>query len=190
VNNTTAGVTNGGVNSQTNPATQNQDSITIYMTGLGTPNSLEADASGGSALYPGGCVSVSSYLALVNTASTAVTPHYTAPSPTWTGLEGAVMVEPGAKVGNSVLTTFPPCMSNLVSSSTVTVNFGTVTAPSANLAYAGFVPDSVAGLYQVNVTVPAGVNTTSAPIQVPVTVTIGGTISGFTSPPVMMWVHQ
>jgi uncharacterized protein (TIGR03437 family) len=110
----------------------------------------------------------------VNTSVTTGT-KYTAPSPIWTGLEGALMTR--------VLAGLPPCMLNNVGPTTATVTFnpGTAGAVIQPVGYAGFVSSSVAGLYQVNVAVPAGLTTVSdGPVTVPVVVTI----NGITSPPV------
>jgi uncharacterized protein (TIGR03437 family) len=171
VNNST-----GVVNGPGNGAVQGTETLAIYMTGLGAPNSAATDAASNSgSVYPTNCVSVASYLSLVNTAVTTGT-KYTPPSPAWTGLEGALMTR--------VLGGFAPCMLNSVGATTVTVSFnGGVAQPAT---YAGFVGDSVAGLYQVNVLVPGGLTTLLAgPVTIPLTVTIGT----FTSPPVNVVIH-
>jgi len=168
----------GVVNGPGYGAQQAVDTIAIYMTGLGTPNSAATDNASNTITsgtgYPGNCVSVASYLTLVNTSVTTGT-KYTAPSPIWTGLEGALMTR--------VLAGLPPCMLNNVGPTTATVTFnpGTAGAVIQPVGYAGFVSSSVAGLYQVNVAVPAGLTTVSdGPVTVPVVVTI----NGITSPPV------
>jgi uncharacterized protein (TIGR03437 family) len=167
--NTSTGVVNGPGNG----AQQGVETIAIYMTGLGVPNSTAADTASSSPIaYPGSCVSVSSYLSLVNTSVTTGT-KYTAPTPAWTGLEGALMT----RVASGL---FAPCMLNTTSTSAiVTVSFNG--GPAQPVAYAGFVSGSVAGLYQVNVAVPAGLTTLQAgPVTIPLTVTVGT----LTSPPV------
>ena len=169
---------NGVVNGPGAGAVQGVDTIAIYMTGLGAPNSVAADATSNTITsgtgYPGNCVSLSSYLTLVNTSVTTGT-HYTAPTPAWTGLEGALMTR--------VLAGLPPCM---VSSGTtaVTVSFNGGTAQAAT--YAGFVSSSVAGLYQVNVPVPSGLITSGTSL---VTFPLTVTINGIASPPVNVVVH-
>jgi uncharacterized protein (TIGR03437 family) len=166
----------GVVNGVGNGAVQGAETLQIYMTGLGTPNSTAADAASNSGLvYPTNCVSVASYLALVNTSVTTGT-KYTAPTPAWTGLEGALMTR--------VLGGYAPCMLNSVGATTVTVSFNGGSAQA--VSYAGLVYDSVAGLYQVNVPVPGGLTTMQAgSVTIPLTVTI----NGITSPPVNVVIH-
>jgi uncharacterized protein (TIGR03437 family) len=59
----------------------------------------------------------------------------------------------------------------------------TIGGQAAAVAYAGFVADSVAGLYQVNVAVPNVGNGIAA--QYPVVVTMGAV----TAPTVQIWVQ-
>jgi uncharacterized protein (TIGR03437 family) len=59
----------------------------------------------------------------------------------------------------------------------------TIGGQAATVSYAGFVADSIAGLYQVNAAVPAVGSGTAA--QFPVVVTMGGV----TAPAVQMWVQ-
>jgi uncharacterized protein (TIGR03437 family) len=58
--------------------------------------------------------------------------------------------------------TFPPCFAT---SPTVTIG-----GKAATVSYAGFVADSVGGLYQINATVPTSVTAGTA---VPVVVSVG-----------------
>ena len=64
--------------SQTNPAgmrstATDSDTIQVFMTGLGVPDSQAADTSGGSNTYPTDCISLSNFLtSLNNQASTLV----------------------------------------------------------------------------------------------------------------------
>ena len=177
LNVTSNGVLSYSVNGPTTPAYQGVDTISIYMTGLGAPNSTATDATSNTITtgtgYPGNCVSLTSYLSVINTAVTTGT-KYTPPTPSWTGLEGALMTK--------VLGGLPPCMVNS-GSTAVTVSFNGGAAQPAT--YAGFVGSSVAGLYQVNVPVPSGLATT-APVTIPLTVTMNGQ----TSPPVNVVIHQ
>ncbi len=113
-----------------------------------------------------GCVTPAAYAALVNTTS------------------NPVLTPDGAIIQSSLLPSgkHPPCLSAMPS-----VTVGTVAATS--VAYAGWVADSVAGLYQVNITLPASgggpftdVNGNSlaaitAPVQLPISVTAGGKAS-------------
>lgn len=166
------------LNSATNAAVHGTGTAVIYMTGLGAPNSTASDVTSATTLaYPGSCLSVASattpavivgYLGFLNT--TTVSPAYTAPSPTWTSLDGATILST-----DIVPLHYPPCMSAVTAS--IAGLTGTVT-------YAGWVSGSVTGLYQVNVTIPTGAATGTA-ISVPVSVTIGGKTS---QAGVTMWV--
>ena len=49
----------------------------------------------------------------------------------------------------------------------------TIGGVAATVTYAGWVQDSVAGLYQINVTIPKA-TTSVTPVAVPVTVTVDG----------------
>lgn len=154
------------------------DTISIYMTGLGAPDSTAADAtSNKSTLYPSACVAVSNtsktspgYLQVVNTAGTGYT------SPAWTNIDGAII----SYSAHTLLGGLPPC--NL---SPVTVTIGTgasaLVLSSDSIAYAGFVSGAVAGLYQVNVTLPTplndGANNPLAGTSAPIQVTIGASSS-------------
>jgi uncharacterized protein (TIGR03437 family) len=163
------------VNGQSTPAVQGTDTIAIYMTGLGNPNSVGTAVaiSPNTAVYPTNCISPANYLTLVNTNVT--TPKYTAPTPIWTGLEGALM-------SKMSVTLLPPCFVNS-GASAVTVSFNGGSGQAAT--YAGLVDGSVAGLYQVNVPVPSALVTGSVAVKGSLTVTI----NGITSPPVDVWIH-
>src|SRR5207253_2322725 len=90
-----------------------------------------------------------------------------------TNIDGTVMQ---SSITNS--SRLPPCV--LAASADVpSVTFGGI---AGTVLYAGFVPDSVAGLYQINVTLPStvgaftdasgnSVNPIVAPVQLPVVVT-------------------
>ncbi|HEX3747127.1 MAG TPA: hypothetical protein VHW09_24490 [Bryobacteraceae bacterium] len=158
--------------------------VQIYMTGLGAPDSTAPDvASQTPASFPGSCSAISlagattpGYLQVVNTKVTGT--GYVPPTPAWTAIDGAV-------IQSSMLKTniFAPCMID-----NVTVTFDPYGTPKTadvtggGVLWAGFASGSVAGLYQVNVTIPTGTTTGSA---VPVTVTI----NGHTSPAVTMAIQ-
>ena len=133
------------------------ETILIYMTGLGVPNSTATNAAGTTAaVFPTSCVSTANYMGKVNTTPTI-------PSPLWTTIDGAIIVS--TNLGANKL---PPCMAT---TGAVTVSVG---GKAATVSYAGFVADSVAGLYQINAVIPTGVTIGNA---VPVVVTAGGIAS-------------
>lgn len=145
---------NYSVNSSTNEATAGQ-TVMMYVSGLGAPTSSAADTAGKSAAKaPGSCISAASYFGAVNHLSPA-------PGTAWTSDDGAVIL-----ASNIATNDLPPCFS-----SNPTVTIGGVTA---TVTYAGWVADSVAGLYQINATVPTKAPTGTA---VPVVVTVGGVSS-------------
>jgi uncharacterized protein (TIGR03437 family) len=108
---------------------------------------------------------------VVNTSNPHATPPYTAPATAWTNIDGAV-IESQFLEGSAL----PPCFVNS-GSTAITVTFGSTQA--TNIGYAGFVEGSVAGLYQINVTIPEGLGTNNA---LPVTVTVGSGGGAPTSP--------
>jgi hypothetical protein len=143
------------------------DIVAIYLTGLGVPNSAAVDNGSNAGGYPTGCVAINGttsnpgYLQVVNT--TTKTPAYTAPTPAWSNIDGAVMNS--AMLLGSAL---PPCLT-AAALTNVTVTFGTTPVSGVGgIYYAGFAPGAVAGLYQINVKVPE-----LTPGNVPVTVTLG-----------------
>ena len=130
--------------------------VLIYMTGVGAPNSAALNsATATKAAFPTTCVSLASYMATINALGTP-------PSPLWTTNDGAI-IQSAKLTANH----FPPCMAT---ANAVTVNIG---GKAATVAYAGWVSDSVAGLYQINATLAS---TTPSGTQ-PVTVTVGGVAS-------------
>jgi uncharacterized protein (TIGR03437 family) len=140
---------NFSVNGSASLAVKGTTIVMIYVSGLGTPTSTAADAVAKSApKAPGSCISPASYVTAEALTSPA-TP------------DGAVLL--ASKIQTNDL---PPCFA---SSPTVTIG-----GQSATVTYAGWVADSVAGLYQINATVPA-----KAPsgLAVPVVVTMGGVSS-------------
>ncbi|HEX5229907.1 MAG TPA: hypothetical protein VFW44_19480, partial [Bryobacteraceae bacterium] len=170
------------LNSSTNAALHTTGTVLVYMTGLGAPNSTSSNATTSAALaYPGSCISalgvagssgppvVPAILGYMNAINSLASP----PSPVWTSVDGAVIQS--ALIVGSGTSHYPPCNSSVTAS---------IAGASATVSYAGWVANSVAGLYQVNLTVPAGAvpaNTPStglaSPIAVPVLVTIGGKTS-------------
>lgn len=172
------------LNSQADAALHTSGTVLVYMTGLGTPNSTASNATTTATLaYPGSCISalgaaavvgppaVPAIIGYMTTMNTAVN-GYTPPSPVWTSVDGAVIQS--AEIVGAGTEHYPPC------NSAVTATIGGVTA---TVTYAGWVANSVAGLYQVNLTIPAGAvpntyaSTGGTPISVPVLVTIGGKTS-------------
>jgi hypothetical protein len=148
----------GSVNKAGNEATAG-DYISIYVTGLGSPDSTAIDTTGNGVIAPTNCVAINGtktapgYLQVVNTTvkASSTTTAYT--SPAWTSIDGAVITYGP----NTIISGLPPCMTD-----TITVTFGTGTsavtatsAPGGGINYAGFVSGAVAGLYQINVKIPA-----------------------------------
>ena len=157
------------------------DTVQIYMTGLGIPNSTADNASAGSGFtWSSDCISLSSYLTSLNTmAGTSLT------------VADGLVLSSALINSNRLL----PCFesgSSIEPSVTIGGVAGTVT-------YAGLVADSFVGLYQVNVRLPgsgAGTFTLadgttasaiSGPVQLPVVVTSGSRSS---QPGVTMWVRR
>ena len=140
------------------------DSVSIYMTGLGAPDSTADNASTGSAAWSADCVTVASFYASLNAFAGS----------TLTNLDGTVIESILLNSGR-----LPPC----IASSSGDVPSVTIGGVAATVLYAGFVPDTVAGLYQVNVTLPGSgagpfttaagtsIATITAPVQLPVVVT-------------------
>jgi uncharacterized protein (TIGR03437 family) len=202
------------LNSQTAYATSATSTVSIFMTGLGVPDSTAAnsnaltDAWSTSCIAPLGAVGTSStapagYMGTVNTAyfpsvtSTGFQQpisSYLVPSPLWTSIDGAV-INPAQLALNATTpftANFPPCLSSsdTTGNSALTVTFYGATATTtatagAGITYAGFVAGSIAGLYQVNVTVPTGTGNGTATAS-PVVVSFG---NGSTSQAgVTMWI--
>lgn len=166
------------LNSQSDAALHTTGTVLVYMTGLGAPNSTANDtASTATLAYPGSCISALGAAAVAGPPAVAAITGYlnvinnesNPPSPAWTSVDGAV-IQSALIIG----THFPPCDSG------VTATINNVTAA---VTYAGWVANSIAGLYQVNITVPAGAvpttypSTGGTPVSVPVSVTVGGKTS-------------
>jgi uncharacterized protein (TIGR03437 family) len=172
------------VNSAPNNEAAIGQTIAIYMTGLGVPDSTHPDVALSSAdatPFPTDCSAISltasttspGYMQVGNTAKTSIA-GWTAPTTAWSSIDGAVIQ--GELLMKNILA---PCMVDPIS-----VTFGTggtaTTATVANggVGWAGFAAGSIAGLYQINVTIPAG--TTTGP-AVPVQVTITPAAVGYSS---------
>ena len=150
---------NGVVNGTA--AVANGDIISIYLTGLGIPDSTGGDVAPTAAtVVPTACVAISqaSPVGLLQVVNTKVGTTYA--SPGWTSIDGSVLsydshhiVEPNPAIANAL--NYPPCFAN----PTITVTIGspsgnhfTVTGADGSTAipYAGFVGGALAGLYQIN----------------------------------------
>jgi uncharacterized protein (TIGR03437 family) len=141
------------------------DVVQIYMTGLGVPDSSATNSgTAGSSTPPTDCISPSAFLGTLNTDTNS----------SLGAVDGAILQSALLYTGK-----LPPCLTTLP-----TVSFGG--QPATSVSYAGWVADSIAGLYQINATLPgtgvgsftdsAGATHTSVtgPLQLPVTVTAGG----------------
>ncbi|MGD0772665.1 MAG: putative Ig domain-containing protein [Candidatus Solibacter sp.] len=158
-----------------NPA--DSDMVQIYMTGLGAPDSTANNTATGAGQWPADCVGTGSYLAALNFQT------------------GGSLSADGALIEGSLLNggRLPPCLSSAAAVPTVTIG-----GQPATVAYAGWVANSVAGEYQVNVRLPgsaAGAFTSAsgaaiapplaAAVQLPVVVAARGVAS---QPGVTIWV--
>jgi len=125
--------------------------VLLYLSGMGAPDSTSANtASTKAAVFPTSCIAATtgttSYFATVNTNLSAgwVLPGTTLPGTVGNdGIDGAVILSSQLTSGH-----FPPCFAT---KGAVSVTIG---GQSATVTYAGWVADSVDGLYQINVTVP------------------------------------
>ena len=119
-------------NSSANIAHKGSSIVSIYLTGLGTPNSAATNVAVTTApTWPASCISTANFMTTINT--TTVSPAYTAPVTPWTTIDGAVLQSAKIAAGK-----FPPCFTNAVAP-TITVTIGGV---AATVSYAGFVADS------------------------------------------------
>jgi uncharacterized protein (TIGR03437 family) len=138
------------VNSSTNPVTTG-DTVSIYATGLGTPNSTAASSSSTKTpVFPTSCFETSLYVTGEGLANPATA-------------DGAVLVSSVWGVGN-----LPPCFAT---KNWVTATIGGL---AATVTYAGWVSGSVTGLYQINVTVPAKATTSTTAVSLPLVLTVDG----------------
>jgi len=156
------------------------DTILVYSTGLGLPTST-GDNTGVSA----GCIAATptsgtgSYQATLQSATSVL--------PSLTNIDGAVIQSALLDTGN-----LPPCITAVPTFKIGGVFTGTV-------AYAGFVADTVAGLYQLNVPLPAtgagpfypnypSLNNPIAAITAPVQLPLQIILNGVSQPGVTIWV--
>ncbi|HTX35823.1 MAG TPA: hypothetical protein VME43_12415 [Bryobacteraceae bacterium] len=171
---------------QANPANirstgTDSDQIALYVTGLGLPDSDGTQQYNNASLK---CMPAADYFANVN-ALTGV-------SPALTSDDGLVLQSTYFDSGAGVM---QPCLKS-TSNDVPSVTIGTV---AATVKYAGWVAGSIAGLYQINVQLPASTltlkdptNTTvvwdANPHQLPVVITA----NGVTSQPsgVNLWVQR
>jgi uncharacterized protein (TIGR03437 family) len=140
------------VNSATNPAVA-ADKVAgtalIYVSGMGAPTSTSASVTSTKAgTFPTSCISMANYVS-----AAALTPAT---------MDGVVLSNTNWGTGN-----LPPCFA---AKGYAVVTIGGV---AATVTYAGWVQGSVAGLYQINVTIPKA-TTSVTPVAVPVTVTVDG----------------
>jgi len=154
---TNAGAVSGGTS----------DTIQLYLTGLGSPSTGADNASVGTTGNPTwgtDCVSTSSFLTSLNAAANS----------TLLSIDGSIMQSALLNTDRLV-----PCIAT-GSGNSPSVTIG---GRAATITYAGFVPDGIAGLYQINAKLPingtaaftntAGTSIASltAPVQLPVVVT-------------------
>jgi uncharacterized protein (TIGR03437 family) len=140
------------------------DVVQLFVTGLGVPNSTADNTTAGtSSAWSGDCITMSSYLDSLNVS-----------------MGSAVTTMDGLILNSALLNTarLVPCFA----SGSARVPAVTIGGVAGTVTYAGWVPDNVAGLYQVNVRLPSstGAYTTAAgtslsavtvPVQLPVVVT-------------------
>lgn len=109
------------------------DTVQIFVTGLGEPDGKADDSVAGGGLWPQDCVSEISFLKSLNklTSGSAAT------------LDGTLAASAALASGR-----LGPCM--IMAVPTVTVG-----GQPATVTYAGWVPNSIAGAYQLNVKLPA-----------------------------------
>jgi hypothetical protein len=153
----------GALNSSTTPALKGSI-VTLYLAGLGVPTATGvADATGvATRAYPASCVALGAtgYLGILAGSvypptaaygSTAASSYATGSGSGYLTLDGAVILS-----ANLYANLFAPCFT--ASNVTITLQNGSntaVTIASSAIAYAGWVADSIAGLYQINFTLPA-----------------------------------
>lgn len=163
------------------PSGGTSDSIQLYLTGLGIPDSIGSNATASSNPNPvwgADCVSIQTFLDTLS--------GFANLSPALAEVDGTIVQSSMINTGRLV-----PC---IVPASAPTITIG---GRAATVTYAGFVPDSIAGLYQINAKLPingdadftdmagATISTLTVPVELPVIVTAGGRSS---QPGVSLWV--
>ena len=154
------------------------DTVQIYVTGLGAPDGTADNATVGTGAWPADCISLASYLTTLNFAT----------SGSFVTLDGALLPSGLFNTGR-----LAPCLKTSTGVPVVTIG-----GQPATVIYAGWVPDSVAGQYQLNVRLPGSgaksytpvsgdaiAGPLTAPVQLPVVVTARGRAS---QAGVTMWV--
>jgi uncharacterized protein (TIGR03437 family) len=147
-------LSNFTVNSSASTATKalKGGTVLIYVAGLGTPDSTSANTnSTAAAKFPTSCISPASYVTAEGLTSPATA-------------DGAVIL--ASKLATNH---FPPCFAGKTTTPTVTIG-----GQTAAVTYAGWVADSVTGLYQINAQVPTKAASGNA---IPVVVTANGVSS-------------
>jgi hypothetical protein len=113
------------------------DYVAIYMTGLGEPRSTAANtANSAAAVWSTDCVSTDNYKTSLNSNTVGVTT-----------LDGVVIASKWLAANR-----LAPCMPTGGQAPAVAVTVG---GQAATVQYAGWVQDTIAGLYQVNVLLPS-----------------------------------
>jgi hypothetical protein len=129
----------------------------IYATGLGDPPSTGANTVAVTQSVPTTCISTANYLALLAGATTGPTTAAgnSGGGTAITGSDSGIVTLDGALIETANLWpgVLEPCFP-VATSAGVQVKLGTNTTALVP-TYAGFVGDSIAGLYQIDVTVPA-----------------------------------
>jgi hypothetical protein len=162
----------------------NSDVVAVYMTGLGIPSGGLAanntpDSTPGAPFYPADCLTTGAYATLLNLGS----------------LDGAVIQT--AQLSSTLAV---PCFNPTSFSATI----GAGVSPAAPTpAYAGFAPNEVAGMYQVNLQLPPFSDMTvtslgstahtaflAGPTKVPVVVTLPSADATASQSNVMIWVQE
>jgi len=144
------------LNSATNPNPKGKV-FHVYATGLGDPPSTGANTAAVTMSAPTTCVSTANYLALLAGATTGPTTAAgnSAGSTAITGSSASIVTLDGAIIATANLWpgVLEPCFTTATSAG-VQLKLGTNTTAIVP-TYAGFVGDSIAGLYQIDATVPS-----------------------------------
>ncbi len=150
------------------------NALQIYATGLGVTTSTGVDTAViSTGFVPAtSCMSETNYLALLAGATTGPASAYgtTALGTAIPGSSVGIVTLDGALIASANLWSgvFPPCFTPSGTGYQVQLGTGALITPT----YVGMVPDSIAGLYQINVPIP------SAYVYVPAIVgTSGGPIA-------------